>query len=200
MSNQTIARHKRQLRRELRQMRRELDSRQQLLAGHSLRNRLLFHSRFRHSTHIACYLPADGEIDTRPLIRAGLAAGKQLYLPVIQDRQMEFHPYTRGTRLYLSGFGLEEPRAGRRAVDELKLDLVIVPLVGFDRSGARLGMGGGYYDRAFRQVRKSAPRPFLLGVAHACQEVDRLPVEHWDRSLHAVATDREFIRVGQGAV
>jgi 5-formyltetrahydrofolate cyclo-ligase len=195
MTNENTARRKRQLRKELRQLRRGLSPRQQLRAGHALRDRLLFHSRFRNSRHIACYLPSDGEIDTRPLIHAGLAAGKQLYLPVIRGGQMQFHPYTRGTRLYLSGFGLQEPRAGKCAIAGLALDLVILPLVGFDRQGGRLGMGGGFYDRTFRLALKRTPRPFLLGVAHAVQELDRVPLEHWDRSLHAIATDGDYINL-----
>jgi 5-formyltetrahydrofolate cyclo-ligase len=195
MTSENTAKRKRQLRQELRQLRRGLSSGQQLRAGRALRDRLLFHSRFQHSRRIACYLPADGEIDTRPLIHAALAAGKQLYLPVIAGNRMQFHPYSRGTRLYLSGFGLLEPRAGRHAVAELTLDLVIMPLVGFDRSGARLGMGGGFYDRAFQQVHKRAPQPILLGVAHALQELDEVPVERWDRRLHAVATDCDYFNI-----
>ncbi len=77
----------------------------------------------------------------------------------------------------------------------LALDLVILPLVGFDRSGARLGRGGGFYDRAFQQVQKRAPRPFLLGVAHAVQELDCVPTERWDRSLHAIATDCDYLNI-----
>ena len=195
MTRENTAKRKRQLRQELRQLRRDLSSRQQLWAGRALRDRLLCQSRFQHSRHIACYLPADGEIDTRPLIHAALAAGKQLYLPVIEGNRMQFHPYSRGTRLYLSGFGLLEPRAGRQAIAELTLDLVIMPLVGFDRSGARLGMGGGFYDRAFQQVQKRAPKPFLLGVAHGLQELDEVPVEYWDRCLHAVATDGDYFNI-----
>ena len=198
MTTETIATRKHQLRQKLRQRRRSLGSREQAAAGRSLRDRLLCNSHFRHSRHIACYLPADGEIDTRPLIKASLAAGKRLYLPVIDSGRMIFHPYARSTRLQRNQFGLWQPRPDRQATPVKNLDLVLLPLVGFDRSGARLGMGGGFYDRAFRYACRRSPRPFLMGVAHAIQELESVPVEGWDRDLYAIATDRDYFTVASG--
>jgi len=74
------------------------------------------------------------------------------------------------------------------------LDLILLPLVGFDLHGGRLGMGGGFYDRclAYRQRHKQWQKPVLLGVAHACQQVDRLTLASWDVRLDAVVTDRDW--------
>lgn len=74
------------------------------------------------------------------------------------------------------------------------LDAIFMPLVGFDREGHRLGMGGGFYDRTLAFTRHW-PRavPKLVGLGHHSQEVARLPVQPWDVSLHAIATDREVI-------
>jgi 5-formyltetrahydrofolate cyclo-ligase len=192
----SIASLKRQLRKQLRQRRRALHAVAQAAAGRALRDRLLHNSDFLRSHNIAFYLPADGEIDTRPLIAASLDAGKHLYLPVIDGGEMRFHAYRRDTRLVQSDFGLWQPDTSEKTLPALELDLVIMPLVGFDRRGGRLGMGGGYYDRAFRNAPKRGARPRLVGVAHGIQELEQVPLERWDRKLHAVATDREYIRVG----
>ncbi len=89
-------------------------------------------------------------------------------------------------------FGIAEPvyRPSRQR-KVWTLDLVLMPLVGFDESGGRLGMGGGFYDRslAYRSRRKNGHKPTLLGLAHECQKVDKLPLERWDVSLHATVTD-----------
>jgi len=72
--------------------------------------------------------------------------------------------------------------------------LVLLPLVGFDEQGGRLGMGGGFYDRslAYRPLRKNWHKPTLLGVAHECQKVDRLALASWDIRLQGVVTDRRW--------
>ena len=186
---------KRQLRNQLREQRRSLSPRAQNAAGNALRDRLLHNSHFLLSQNIACYFPGDGEIDTRPLIAASLDAGKRLYLPVISGGEMQFHAYHSGTRLIQNSYGLWQPPASEKSLEALDLDLVIVPLVGFDRSGGRLGMGGGYYDRAFQHASTRGDRPWLVGVAHSVQELEQVPLEQWDRKLHAIATDREYISV-----
>lgn len=94
-------------------------------------------------------------------------------------------------------FGIFEPsfkRARQRWV--WTLDLVLMPLVGFDEQGGRLGMGGGFYDRslAYRKMRKNGHKPTLLGLAHECQKVDNLPLERWDVSLAATVTDKRWYK------
>jgi 5-formyltetrahydrofolate cyclo-ligase len=80
------------------------------------------------------------------------------------------------------------------------LDVVLMPLVGFDRTGARLGMGGGFYDATFAFKQKlstgsktSTGKPALIGLAHACQQVESLATDTWDIPLFAIATDKEII-------
>lgn len=93
-------------------------------------------------------------------------------------------------------FGIPEPLG--KAVAPQRLDAVCVPLVGFDGRGRRLGMGGGFYDRTFavnaRKKRGNARGPRLIGLAHACQQVGRLPHEDWDVRLTGVVTERKWIR------
>jgi len=154
---------------------------------------------FWRSQHIAAYWASDGEIDLQPLIATAWRAGKQIYLPVITGhRRMEFRRFQRGERLVSNRFGIAEPQASAEKVDVSELDLLIAPLVGFDRRGNRLGMGGGYYDRALQTVSRRLYRPQLIGAAHSCQQVDAIVPQPWDRSLQAVVTEREYIVCAPG--
>ncbi len=192
---------KNRLRSKLRQRRRTLPASQQQRAASRLVQQLRRLPGFRRARHIACYLASDGEIDTRPLLNYCRRRGKQCYLPVIHPdsrrAEMRFHHYRPQQTLRANRYGIAEPNALRhRAIDPRQLDIVLLPLVGFDRGGRRLGMGGGFYDRAlsFRQRRgQSLRQPILIGLAHHCQEVARLPSQHWDIPLDWIASDRELI-------
>jgi 5-formyltetrahydrofolate cyclo-ligase len=74
-----------------------------------------------------------------------------------------------------------------------RLDLILLPLLGYDAQGQRLGQGGGYYDRTLARLGK-ARRPLRIGLAYACQQLATLPVEDHDRPLHAVLTERGLQR------
>jgi len=118
--------------------------------------------------------------------------GKRVYLPVLHFRRLWFFPFRIDTPLVYDKYGIPEPklpphvRCAPRA-----LDLVFAPLVAFDLSGNRLGMGGGYYDRTFDYLlhRRAFRKPLLIGVAYGFQQVAALPKEHWDVPLHGVVTD-----------
>jgi 5-formyltetrahydrofolate cyclo-ligase len=91
--------------------------------------------------------------------------------------------------------GIPEPADTDASLAPDALDVVLVPLLGFDRRGHRLGFGGGYYDRSFaflRDVERPA-KPLLVGIGYALQEVERVPHEDWDVPLDYVATERELI-------
>lgn len=186
------------LRRQLRQARRQLSAAEQRQAARSLYRQLSQHPLFRRARDVALYLPNDGEIDPRPLLLAAQRRGKRTYLPVLNAwprTRMAFQRLMPNEALRPNRFGIFEPpfkRARQRKI--WTLDLVLMPLVGFDERGGRLGMGGGFYDRslAYRKRRKKGHKPTLLGLAHDCQKVDRLPLESWDVSLLATVTDRRW--------
>lgn len=186
------------LRRTLRARRRALTPQQQTRAAHALVQQLKRQPLFLRSRRLAFYLPGDGEIDPRPLIREAWRRGKECYLPVLapdRSNRLWFVRYTPDTPMLTNRFGIPEPRVRfRHRVAAEYLDVVFLPLVGFDRTGGRMGMGGGFYDRslAFKQA---SPRhsPYLVGLAHECQQVEQLQLAHWDIPLCAVATDREII-------
>lgn len=183
------------LRRQLRQKRRNLSARQQRLAAQKLQRQLTHHPLFRRARHIAFYLANDGEIDPHLLLRAAQKMGKAAYLPVLDAwprTRMVFQRIMPGEILKPNRFRIHEPHFSRARQRPIwALDLVLMPLVGFDEYGGRLGMGGGFYDRslAYRARRKKSHKPTLLGLAHECQKVDRLPLASWDVTLHATVTE-----------
>ncbi|KIQ57557.1 MULTISPECIES: 5-formyltetrahydrofolate cyclo-ligase [Pseudomonas] len=187
-----------QLRRLLRQARRALTPTQQRQAALGLYRQLAQHPLFRRARHIALYLPNDGEIDPRLLLRAAQRRGKATYLPVLSSwprTKMVFQRIRPGEQLHPNRFRILEPRidiARQRKV--WALDLVLLPLVGFDDAGGRLGMGGGFYDRslAYLARRRQWRKPTLLGLAHECQKVDRLAQASWDVPLQGTVSDRHW--------
>ncbi|AZE86483.1 5-formyltetrahydrofolate cyclo-ligase [Pseudomonas orientalis] len=187
-----------QLRRLLRNARRALTPREQRQAALGLYRQLAQHPLFRRARHISLYLPTDGEIDPRLLLRAAQRRGKATYLPVLSAwprTKMVFQRVRPGDKLLPNRFRILEPRAdARRQRKVWALDLVLLPLVGFDSEGGRLGMGGGFYDRslAYLARRNTWRKPTLLGLAHECQQVDRLAQASWDVPLAGTVTDKHW--------
>ncbi|AZF07973.1 5-formyltetrahydrofolate cyclo-ligase [Pseudomonas sp. R5-89-07] len=187
-----------QLRRMLRKARRALTPREQRQAALGLYRQLAQHPLFRRANHISLYLPTDGEIDPRLLLRAAQRQGKATYLPVLSAwprTKMVFQRVRPGDKLLPNRFRILEPRPNAQRQRKVwALDLVLLPLVGFDDEGGRLGMGGGFYDRslAYLARRKSWRKPTLLGLAHECQQVDRLAQASWDVPLAGTVTDKHW--------
>lgn len=190
----SIAGQRAALRRQLRQNRRQLSRAQQRQAARGLYRSLAQHPGFRRARSVALYLASDGEIDPGQLIKEALRRRKKVYLPVLArwpKNRMRFQQLARGEKLRPNRFAIAEPLAkSTRQKPAWAMDLVLLPLVGFDAHGGRLGMGGGFYDRclAFRQ-RRQYRKPALWGLAHECQRVERLPLANWDIPLDAVMTD-----------
>lgn len=139
---------------------------------------------------MAVYLAFDGEPDLTPLADAAVRRGKQLFVPTLERSRMRFAPLGAREALAANFFGILEPRSDER-IDPRCLDLVLTPLVAFDSHGTRLGVGAGYYDRAFRFLlgRKGWRRPKLLGVAYELQHVAHLEARAWDVPLWAAVTE-----------
>lgn len=186
---------RKQLRQNIRALRQSLTPRQQALAAQKLLNRVRCRADFKKARNIAMYLPNDGEINPEPLIKLCWSLGKNVYLPVlhpVRHNRLWFVPYTAKTPMIRNIYGIKEPKlvsTQRRAA--WALDLVLLPLVAFDATGNRMGMGGGYYDRtfSFKNLRKGMAGPNLIGLAHEIQRVEKLPVESWDIPLTSMITD-----------
>jgi 5-formyltetrahydrofolate cyclo-ligase len=157
----------------------------------------LRHGLLLRSQRIGFYLPQGGEFDVHPLLNQALWMRRECYLPVLprRGRVMQFGRVGRNTRMAPNRFGIPEP-IDAKSLRARQLDLLLMPLVGFDLEGNRLGMGGGFYDAtlAFMRHRRVWRKPRLVGVAYECQRVDALPHEPWDMPLDAVLTERQLYR------
>lgn len=159
---------------------------------------LLTLPELRMARTIGLYADFRGEVPTARLGLLLWMAGKAVALPVSDRRQKSlvfrrvghWHQLCRGT------YGIREPNPGCPLVPTRSLDLLVVPGVGFDRGGYRLGYGMGYYDRLLAEI---APGCITVGLAFACQVVPALPREAFDRPVALVLTEDESIRPGEEA-
>jgi len=192
-------------RRDLRAARRRLSEKEQRDHTIALTRLLGCAPRFLSARRVAAYWPADGELDPRPLLEAAIGRGRRGFLPMLRPgkrRQLWFLRYRPGEPMRANRFGIPEPaRRQRRLALAWTLDLILVPLVGFDADCNRLGMGGGFYDRTLSFLRQRAHwhRPRLIGIAHECQRVERIQPQPWDIPLDAVATERGVYRRSSSA-
>jgi len=150
--------------------------------------------RFRRAGSIACYWPFNGEPDITPVCTRLMAAGCRLSLPVVageNGHEMNFHSWRADTVLAKNRYGILEPQ-DTKPVTISSLDILFMPLVGYDRFGNRLGMGAGYYDRCLATIR-DLPAPLRVGIAYSQQEIDRVEGEQWDIRLHGVINEHGWM-------
>lgn len=165
-------------------------------------------SFFKKAQHVALYWPFQGEVDVTNLIgdlseethnkTAKKTPKKRWYLPLVSDahrpwerQRLIFQPKIAGDPGIVNQYGIEEPTPDKKQeFNPYMLDIVLMPLLGFDRKGNRLGMGKGYYDRTFGRAWR---KPKLIGLAHADQECEGLIQEDWDVSLDLIVTENEWI-------
>jgi 5-formyltetrahydrofolate cyclo-ligase len=147
-----------------------------------------FRARLAPGMIVASYVLIGGEADPAPFARAAFEAGCAVALPHVVDRATPLRFLAWQTELELTAgpFGLRQPAAD---VEELTPDIILTPLVGFDRRGNRIGQGAGHYDRAFAAHADA----WRVGVAWSIQEVPTLAPDPWDVPLHAIATEKEWI-------
>lgn len=192
------------LRRQLRARRRSVSPAQRRLAGQALVRLALRHRLLAAGKRMGFYIPANAEIDILPLLQRAYALGVHCFLPIVPkrgQRKLWFAPLDhqahRVQHWHLNRFGIQEyhPPGGLRLRGR-QLQRLFLPLLGFDRNGNRMGMGGGFYDAslAYRKARTCWLQPDLVGVAYAAQEVARLPRDPWDVPLNGVLTEQGLIR------
>lgn len=186
------AARKSELRKSLRRVRTAIPAAQRRRCARHAARRLLRWRSLNRARHIAVYLSVRSELSTAPLIAQLLRRGHRLWAPVTgSDARMRFAPLHAHTSLRRGALGLPQVARARPLRTARGLDLILVPLLGFDAQGRRLGNGGGYYDRALAGMRG---RSKLVGHAFAAQEVAEVPGEPWDVRLGAVVTERGLRR------
>jgi 5-formyltetrahydrofolate cyclo-ligase len=147
-----------------------------------------FLARLSAGLTVASYVPVGSEADPSPLARAAVEAGCVIALPhvVTRAQPMRFLSWDTEAALAAGPYGLSQPA---HDAAELEPDIILTPLVGFDRAGNRIGQGAGYYDRAFALH----PNAWRIGVALSVQQVATLTPDPWDVPLHAIATEQDWI-------
>ncbi|MBL4941364.1 MAG: 5-formyltetrahydrofolate cyclo-ligase [Colwellia sp.] len=203
------------IRQKLQSKRKTLTANFQKKAAQALLFTLKNDTSIKEAKHIALYLANNGELDLQPFIQWCWQQNKQLYLPVV-------HPFAKGHLLFLSylpnstmvinRYNIKEPKLDVRAIIPVQqLDIILTPLVAFDSTGARIGMGGGYYDRTLakwyehylqgksHQGKKDFQNKQFplspIGIAHDCQQITKVPHEAWDIPLPKIITPTRVIKV-----
>ena len=144
---------------------------------------------------VAAYWRIRDELDCQPILVKLMDSNQKVVLPVVlgPEEPLDLRVWEPGASLYESGFGTLAPS---ELAPRAEPDIVIMPLLGFDSHGTRLGYGGGYYDRTLASMTK---KPRLIGLAYAAQELEHIPREPHDVPLDAVITEAGVRHFGAAA-
>ena len=181
-----------ELRRSALLARRALSDHDRAIASARIASRVVRSREFSAASTLACYLPMREEVDTSRIVARAWRAKKRIFAPVVgRGGRMTFWELRPETHLQRNCYGLWEP-VGSVQIAAKDLDLVITPLVAFDTSLNRIGMGGGYFDRcfAFLRHRRNWSQPKLVGLAFDCQQVEKIEPNPWDIPLYRIISDR----------
>lgn len=182
---------KSQLRKKIRWKRAAIETAQREHWDAAINQHLDKYSRQASPAVIAAYLAFDGEPDLMPTLAQLEGRGVRLALPVVQDAPgksvITFRHWSITGAMQQNRYGISEP-AGARTISVTDIDLVLFPLVGWDKTGGRLGMGASFYDRLFQPFSELG-RPVRMGVGYQLQYVKSIPSDPWDIRLHGVLTE-----------
>lgn len=171
-------------------------------AGRAIAGRIAGRPPWDRAERIGLFVSQPDEIDTAPLIERARRARKRILLPRIvagPTPGLEFAEVLDWSGLERGRFGIDEPPRGWPATSLVDVDLLVVPGLAFDRTGGRLGRGGGYYDRALAE-QTAAAHTIRVGIGFHFQLVDRVPMTAHDRHLDAIVTDQIEIGTVLGAI
>jgi len=196
--NTSLALSRSKLRKELRHQRRSLSSSYKKFASKRITALLERSGWLQRGKRIGVYLATAEELSLQPLIERAWQRGCKIFVPHISHSRratMRFYPFNDQSLLQEHRWGIRQLASARAPIVTRSLDAVLLPVVGFDRYGHRLGMGGGFYDRHFAYTRRTRThKPFLIGVAYACQEVISLDAQSHDIRMDAILTENALIR------
>ena len=194
------AEHHDEIRERVRAARRRVSEHSRIRWSAGICERVAELALFQASKKVAGFLAFDGEADPIALMTEAFHAGKQVYVPAIvgKSKPLKFAPWSPTVSLERNQFGILEPVVSElERIEARDLDFVITPLVAFDKSCNRIGVGGGFYDRSFAFLIDEAskfPHVSLVGFAFELQKVDQIEGCNWDVPLAAVATESYLYR------
>jgi 5-formyltetrahydrofolate cyclo-ligase len=181
----------------LRARRRAIPAHERIRASRQFARILRRSHLLRPGLRIALYIAHGHEADPQLIARLARRNRCRLYLPSIVDytrRRMEFRSYESDAQLRPNRYGIPEPPRAAPRIAVRHLDLILVPFVGIDAQGTRLGSGAGFYDRCLQHLRAGRRwrRPKLLGLGYELQRVAGLTAGSWDVPLDALLTEKDL--------
>lgn len=195
--------NKQELRNQLRALRNSISISNSEAAANNLCLQALQLPLYINAKNLAFYWPHDNEINPLPLLNASLQKKKNCFLPALLidlQQKLVFASYSETTTLIKNRYGILEPELNfSTLIDLIELDIIFVPVVGFDSHGRRLGRGGAYYDSTFAEFHKHPLKkwPILIGLAYSCQEIDKIPTNIWDWQLDMIITENYIVNFKQ---
>lgn len=178
----------------------EVNARQRVEAAAGVLRSLESLPEFMTDRNVAGYWAIRGELPLNLAVTSLRRRDQHYFLPLLGDRrQLLFAEYAQDTAIGHNRFGIPEPVVSGDGLRTARdMDVVLLPLLAFDRHGHRLGTGGGWYDTSLAFLRGAArpAAPLLVGIGYTFQEVESVPAETWDVGLDYVATDLELIACG----
>jgi 5-formyltetrahydrofolate cyclo-ligase len=193
VTGQDLATQKASLRETLSARRKALTPQVLDTRGLKVQARFLATPYYENAKTIALYAPIRGEVPTRDILIAALADGKTVCYPLshVHGRILSFRAISSESELEPGRLGVREPTNAADLVAVEKIDLFVVPGLGFSRDGKRLGRGGGYYDATLKAALERSRR---VGLAFSDQVVDEIPINLDDVVMDLVVTEAESLR------
>jgi 5-formyltetrahydrofolate cyclo-ligase len=187
----TTVNDKQLLRKEMRGIRKAFHNEQSVGAAEALSTKLLKLAIFSRKSIVSCFWPIQSEVNTIPLIESLHKDGHEICLPVVigEAQPLLFRQWTPEVEMLEGAFKAMTPA---EASPVLVPEIILSPLLAFDRKGYRLGYGGGFYDRSIEQISK-AQSVIVIGLAYSAQEVETVPTETTDQKLDFLITEKEVI-------
>jgi len=194
-SDKNIRAAKTRLRQDFKIKRLAISAAQRMQAAEAIAQQLVKLPEWLSANYIAGYWATGGEVPLH-VVQMRVQSPKVWCLPIVQaDKTLKFAPWRSGDPLVSNQYGIPEPDiSSKSALDASGISIILLPLLAYTRSGARLGMGGGYYDRSFAFSHAQSSPPMLIGIAYSSQEADLLPSEAWDIQLDMLINEREVLR------
>ena len=187
---------KKTLRKEILTKRKNIDVVEKEEMDKKILNKFYKSKYYRESKNIFIYISYDSEINTKEIINKSLIDKKKIYVPrtEFKTRLMDAVEITSLENLIESEYGILEPSIYEPYIEPNELDLIVVPGVGFDRNGGRMGYGAGFYDRYFKKISKDKMQKIVkLALAYDFQILEDVPMNEQDVPVNYIITEKEFI-------
>ena len=186
------------LRKEILTKRKNIDVVEKEKMDKKILNKFYESKYYRESKNIFIYISYDSEINTKEIINKSLIDKKKIYVPrtEFKTRLMDAVEITSLENLIESEYGILEPSIYEPYIEPNELDLIVVPGVGFDRNGGRMGYGAGFYDRYFKKISKDKMQKIVkLALAYDFQILEDVPMNEQDVPVSYIITEKEFIHI-----